>query len=296
MKIRRISHPIAMFVLVWLVFITSCHRKAAPEEDRPRIANGVRMQDFTFHSRALDRDMPYRAFLPKNMRPEMRLPVVYLLHGGNGGFRDWSNYSDVSQYAARGLILVMPEGGDLSYYMNAALKPRDRYEDYIFTDLIADVENRLPAATGRDHRAAIGISMGGFAVIEVALTRPDLFAFVGAFSPSVEVTHRRFNIFRSGQWWRMRSIFGPWGSYTRTSRDPFALVSTADPRKTPFIYMTAGDNEPLLGPDRHFASQLSERHFAHEFHIKPGGHAWDEWDSQISECFESLLQRIELTP
>jgi pimeloyl-ACP methyl ester carboxylesterase len=33
--------------------------------------------------------------------------VVYLLHGGGGGYRDWSNYSDVARFAERGLILVI---------------------------------------------------------------------------------------------------------------------------------------------------------------------------------------------
>ena len=251
------------------------------------------MQDITFHSAALNRDMSYRVFLPTNIAPGQRLAAVYLLHGGQAGeYRDWSNYTDVSRYAARGLILVMPEGA-FSYYMNAAMKPGDRYEDYTFTDLIADVESRFPVVADRGHRAVIGISMGGFAAIKIALTRPDLFGFVGAFSPSVEITHRRFHIMRVAEWFRIRRIFGPWGSDTRTSRDPFALVATADPTKVPFIYLTSGENEPLSGPDRQFASRLSERHFAYEFHTSPGGHAWSQWDAQIPGCFESLLQHLQ---
>ena len=68
--------------------------------------------------------------------------MLYLLHGGGGGFRDWSNYSDVAGYAERGLILVMPEGNS-SYYTNSADRPQDRYEDYIVHDLIADVEQPI---------------------------------------------------------------------------------------------------------------------------------------------------------
>jgi predicted peptidase len=50
--------------------------------------------------------MPYRVFLPVAIEPGEKLPVVYLLHGGDGSFRDWSNHSMVSTYAAKGLILV----------------------------------------------------------------------------------------------------------------------------------------------------------------------------------------------
>jgi S-formylglutathione hydrolase FrmB len=249
------------------------------------------VQDVTFHSAALNRGMPYRVFLPVTIAAGQKLPVVYLLHGGGGSFRDWSNNADVAAYAPRGVILVMPEGA-LSYYANAAGRPPDKFEDYTFNDLIADVEARFPAATGRDNRAIIGISMGGFAALNQALRRPDLFIFVGAFSPSVDILHRRFNWKRIWEWWRIRTIFGPWGSETRTSRDPFSLVKTADAAETPYIYLTAGKNEPLLDPNIRFAARLNERHFAYEFHVKPGGHDWGEWDSQIPGCFESLLQHL----
>lgn len=249
------------------------------------------MQDVTFHSAALNRDMPYRVFLPAQVEAGTVLPVVYLLHGGNGSFRDWSNDSTVSMYAAKGLILVMPEGG-FSYYMNAAERPSERFEDYIFDDLISDVESRFPAAKTREKRAVIGISMGGFAAIKIALTRPQLFSFAGAFSPSIDITHRHFNVRRWGEWLRVRTIFGPWGSEARSSRDPLTLIKSADPEKVPFIYLTAGQNEPLLDPDRAFADRLRSLHFRHEFHTQPGGHDWGEWNRQIPGCFESLLARL----
>jgi putative tributyrin esterase len=288
MKLQR-AIPLGMWPL--LLPVASCHKEPLSRPDHPYIASGVVLRDVIFRSPALNRDMPYRVFLPEHVSPGDKFPVVYLLHGGDGSFRDWSNDSQVSTYAARGVILVMPEGA-FSYYMNAVEKPQDRYEDYTFTDLISDVESRFPAANTRDKRAIIAISMGGYAAIKIALTRPELFGFVGAFSPSVDFPRRRGNIRRTGEWWRARTIFGPWGSETRASRDPFLLIKTADPAKTPYIYMTAGNNEPLLDPDRRFAGQLKDLHFNFEFHIKPGGHDWNEWNSQLPGCFESLFHHL----
>ena len=277
--------------LLWSVLVYGCHRSTPVQADHPYIAPGVVMQNVTFHSVALNREMPYRVFLPAHIEAGERLPVVYLLHGGNGSFRDWSNDSMVSSYAANGLILVMPEG-EFSYYMNAAEKPADRFEDYTFVDLLADVESRFPAAKTRDKRAIIGISMGGFAAIKIALTRPQLFSFVGAFSPSIDITHRRFNLKRWGEWWRVRKIFGPWASQARLSRDPLTLLKNADPVQTPYIYLTAGLYEPLLGPDRAFAERLRSLHFQYEFHTQPGGHDWNEWNRQLSGCLDSLSQHL----
>jgi len=139
------------------------------------------MQDVTFHSASLQRDMPYRVILPANIPPNQKLAVVYLLHGGDGGFRDWSNDSDVARFAEQGLILVMPEGAS-SYYVNAATRPQDRYEDYITQDLITDAESRFPIATGRANRAIVGVSMGGFGAVVLPLKHPDLVAFSAGIS------------------------------------------------------------------------------------------------------------------
>ena len=149
--------------------MSGCHRDPPAHADRPYVAHGVVMKDVVFHSAALNRDMPYRVFLPQDVKSRPRLPVVYLLHGGNGSYRDWSDDSTVSSAAAKGLILVMSEG-EFFYYMNSVEDPGARFEEYIFGDLIADVESRFPAANSRNKRAIIGISMGGFVAIKIALT------------------------------------------------------------------------------------------------------------------------------
>jgi putative tributyrin esterase len=251
------------------------------------------MLDVSFHSAALARDMPYRVFLPAMLPAGQKLPVIYLLHGGGGGFHDWSNYSDIAKFAQRNVILVMPEG-DSSYFMNEVEAKQDRYEDYVTKDLIEDIDSHFPASTDRKDRAILGVSMGGFAAIKYALTHPDLFAFAGAISPAIDVPSRRFSWKHADQWWKFRRIFGPVGSQDRLARDPFALVLGANTQRTPYIYLTAGEQEPLLEPIRRFAARLRERGFAYEFHTISGGHDWGEWNKQIPECFTSLFQHLSL--
>src|SRR5207253_2096840 len=111
--------------------------------DHPRLTATVVLRDVTFQSVSLNREMQYRVILPVSVKDGQQLPVVYLLHGSGGEFRDWSNYSDVARFAESGLILVMPEAAS-SYYTNTVDLPQDRYEDYIVKDLIADVESKFP--------------------------------------------------------------------------------------------------------------------------------------------------------
>jgi hypothetical protein len=51
--------------LVLLFFsAVACHKESPPRPDHPRLTPNVRMQDVTFHSASLERDMPYRVILP----------------------------------------------------------------------------------------------------------------------------------------------------------------------------------------------------------------------------------------
>jgi len=249
------------------------------------------MRDVTFHSAALNRYMQYRVVLPARVPAGTKRPVVYLLHGGGGNFRDWSNYSDTARFAERGLILVMPEG-DESYYANAAERPQDRYEDYIVNDLIADVESKFPVAAGRSNRAILGVSMGGYGAVQLALSHPDLFVFAGGISPAIDVPSRPFSIKRIQQWRHHSSIFGPWGSQARHNGDPFVLVRTADPARTPYLFLSCGEQEGLLPANHNFAALLEKRHFRFEFHVVPGGHDWNQWDERLPVVFKTLFEHI----
>jgi putative tributyrin esterase len=273
---------------------TSCSKKPEASPDHPRLTPNVTMQDVTFRSAALNRDMQYRVVLPKSIAAGARLPVVYLLHGGGGGFHDWSNYSDSGKYAERGVILVMPEGDD-SYYMNAVERPQDRYEDYIVKDLNADVESRFPVATGRANRAIVGVSMGGFAAVRLGLSHPELFVYAAGISPALDVPSRPFSIKRIQQWRYHKSIFGPWGGTVRHSSDPFVLARSADPAKTPYFFLTCGDQEGLLPSNRRFAAMMDQRHFRYEFHIVPGGHDWNQWNARVPGVFQSLFEHLGQT-
>jgi len=250
------------------------------------------MRDITFHSAALSRDMQYRVILPAIVAAGQKLPVVYLLHGGGGGFHDWSNYSDVARYAEHNVILVMPEGNS-SYYTNSAERPQDRYEDYIVTDLIADVESKFPVASGRSNRAIVGVSMGGFGAVKLALRHPELFVFAAGISPALDVPSRPFSLKRIQQWRSHSSIYGPWGSQTRHDNDPFVLARFADPAKTPYLFLTCGEQEGLLPSNRAFAVLLAKRKFQYEFHTTPGDHNWNQWDEWLPSVFQSLFEHMK---
>ncbi len=258
-----------------------------PSPDAPRLASDVSMQDVTFRSVSLDRSIQYRVILPKSLAAGRKYPAIYLLHGGGGNFRDWSNYSDVAQLVGERFVLVMPEGNS-SYYTNAVDRPEDRYEDYITKDLIADVESRFPVLAGRSSRAVVGVSMGGFGAVKIALAHPKLYAFAGGLSSALDVPSRPFSIKRIEQWHRFRAIFGPRQGQVQRDNDPFLLAQSADPAQTPYIFLTCGEQEGLLAANKKFVHILTERKFQFEFHTSRGNHDWNQWNSWLPKLSKSL--------
>jgi S-formylglutathione hydrolase FrmB len=259
--------------------------------DRPRLNPGVMLYDVTFRSAALGRDIQYRVISPVQASPR-NFPVVYLLHGSGGGFLDWSNFSDVANFAQSGLVLVMPEG-ESSYYTNAVDPPQDRFEDYITRDLISDVESRFPVASGRANRAIVGVSMGGFGAVKIALRHPDLFAFAGGISSAIDVPRRAFSWKRFHQSRHYDSIFGSSGSQTRHDNDPFVLARNIDPQAAPYFFLTCGEQEGLLPANHEFAVLLAARDFQFEFHTVRGGHDWNQWNAWLPSVFRSLAEHLQ---
>jgi S-formylglutathione hydrolase FrmB len=194
--------------------------------------------------------------------------------------------SRITEFAPANSVLVMPEGHS-SYFMNSASRAQDRYEDFMTRDLIADAERGLPE---RRERAIIGTSMGGFAAVALGLKHPELYGFVGALSPAIDYAERGFSLRHFEQSLAVRAIFGPMGSASRRASDPFTLAENVDAKRVPYIFLSAGDAEPLLEPIRRFDALLTQRGIAHEFHVLPGGHNWTEWN----EALPGMVRALEI--
>jgi putative tributyrin esterase len=285
-------HPSRMLFTVILVLSAGCrNHEVGQPPDHPRLTPNLTLQDVTFRSSALHRDMQYRVVWPLKVAPGRKLQVVYLLHGSGGGFRDWTNYSDVAGFAESGFVLVMLEGG-ASYYTNAVDPTEDRYEDYIVQDLISEVENKFPVAPGRRNRAIVGVSMGGFGAVKLALRHPELFMFAGGISSAIDVPRRTFSLKRLQQSRHYSAIFGPSGSPTRRNNDPFVLARTANVEAAPYFFLTCGEQEGLLPANREFAALLAQLRFRFEFHTVRGGHDWNQWNAWLPQVFQSLGEQM----
>ena len=291
----RLSGVIRAILLFAMVIPGSGCRNAEAPARTVELPAATVLHDTTFHSEALGRDVTYRVIAPASFQAEQRVRIVYLLHGLGRDFREWSEWSSIAELAAKGYVLVMPEGG-ASFYVNSAMVPQDRYEDFITHDLIGDAEKGLPRPVEPLDRAIVGVSMGGYGAIVLSLKHPGLYGFAGALSPPVEVTARPFRLLKLSNSLGFRRVFGPAGSATRIADDPFMLERKAEAGRTTFLFLSAGESEPLLEPIKRFEVLLQARNISHEFRTQPGGHDWAQWNAQLPELIKSLEASRNGTP
>ena len=238
--------------------------------------------------------MKYRVLVPQGYDASLRrYPVLYLLHGLTGDYKDWTTRTNLSEYSRTlPLIIVMPDGGNF-WYTNAA-DGSARFEDYMATELPADVVQKYRTINSRHGRAIAGLSMGGFGAMKLALKRPAQFSVAGSFSGAFGVTREGEleRLIGAVEADRLGRIFGPAESATRKENDVASLAAALRPTTAPYIYIDCGTSDTLIASSRQVIEALSKSDAAYEYHEVAGGHAWDYWDRRVREFLAVLMKKM----
>ena len=267
-----------------------------------RTPTAKRVETIKFESKLIGKTLPYTVILPVGYyaSSSTRYPVLYLLHGLGGHYSDWTTRTNVADYAASyGLIIVTPEGND-SWYIDSLGVPTDKYETYITSELIPDVDSRYRTIQSRYGRAIAGLSMGGYGAFKFGLKSPAQFVFVASMSGAFGIT-RSTEQERSADWEKVVRTFGPVDSATRKSNDLFELTSGLTPARIsslPYFYFDCGteDSSEHFSPNRELSDLFARKKVPHEFRQLPGNHSWAYWDQQIQEVLRIAAQKLRLPP
>ena len=197
------------------------------------------IHEATFEARSVGHEVRYAVDLPRSYEQgTTAYPVIYALHGlfESDSFWQRRGLAAIStELQERGeipeTIVVAVDGGN-SFFVNT---PDARYEDLVTRDIIEHVEARYRVRKGRDGRALLGVSMGGYAALRIALSQPLLFRAVATHSAMLlaEVPTAAAGA-RRGQMRAFHRIFGnPIDPKLWASADPLAWADRADPKDIP---------------------------------------------------------------
>ena len=260
-------------------------------------------------SAALGHPLGFALYLPPDYdQGHGRLPVVYLLHGALGGALDWVDQGHLQDIVDRliashrlpPVIIVMPDGGPNSWYMDSGAVGSGNVATAIERDLPAYVEQTWRARTDRHGRVIAGYSMGGYGALRFALMAPDRYGAAAAMSGAfwTEVTPE--TKFDEGIQRIFQGAFGrPFDARRFVAANPMTLASTMrHDEAVPPIYLTCGrqDRYHLDREQAIMARRLAAMHIPVETALTPGDHDWDTWSAALPAVLEFLARSFPVAP
>jgi putative tributyrin esterase len=266
----------------------------------PAAPSWAEVRTGTFHSAALDKDVGYAVHLPPSYGPGAKpFPVVYALHGLFESSQFWVRrglapiLDDLwARKAEPEFVVVIVDAGN-TFFVNS---PMGRYEDLVTQDMITFAESTFNVRRERAGRGLFGVSMGGYAALRIALTRPELFAALATHSAMLLATPPRPG--QGADPYQLAAfarVFGepPDMALWRTN-DPLALAEKADAHSTPALYFDCGDHD-RYGLDKGNVDlhlRLLARHVAHEFSLQPGDHGYEYVRSVLPRSLDFLSRHF----
>jgi enterochelin esterase-like enzyme len=204
----------------------------------------------------------YLIYLPPcyDEQPDMRYPVLYLLHGQTYTADQWIRLGApdaldklILSGEAPPIIIVFPD--DRHWNLEAG----PGFGDRLVNALIPYIDQTYHTIPSREQRAIGGMSRGAGWAVRLGLLHWDLFSIIGLHSLAVFQEDGS----RIERW--LKNI--PVSSY-------------------PIIFMDIGDNDPELAKVQQVEALFNDYGLPHEWHLYRGAHTEQYWHAHMQEYIE----------
>lgn len=219
---------------------------------------------------------------------DQKYPVLYLLHGMGGDETAWTTLGRTAQIMdnliAQGkavpMIVAMPNGnvaqeaapGESSrgFYKPGFLEPNtmDGKMEETFPDVIEFVEKTYRVKKSKENRAIAGLSMGGFHSMHISRYYPDLFDYIGLFSPAVNPRSEGSPVYKDIEQTLKKQL-----------DEGFKLY-----------WIAIGKTDFLYDQVRAYRARLDALSFPYQYRESEGGHTWANWRIYLSEFVPMLFK------
>lgn len=266
--------------VVALLHVVSCSKKAVEDEPQVEITTppqGTVDTIQTVASAILGIKMHYSVYLPPSYsKTTDNYPVLYLLHGMYGDYRDWvkngmASITDLAIYNAKSkeMVVIMPNGFN-AFYCNNFNGGNLKYEDFFIQEFIPQIESKYRIKTTQNGRSIAGLSMGGYGATYHAFKRPELFCAAYAIS----------------------------GAMVGTTAPDIKVVldarSAEELKKLPAYTMECGTEDFLVfGGNENFDQYLTNKGIAHNYIKRNGTHDWTFWKACLPRTLEMVSKYVE---
>ncbi len=273
-------HPVRLLIAL-ILFATTVYPVSAQS----------RLSEDTLQSRSLDRTMRFRVYAPA--RGPVASPVLLLLHGYGGDYKEWSDFGALGRLLDTLPVIVAMPQADTSWYIDAVSAPDARYETYLVQEFIPAVLARYGGDSGSVGIA--GLSMGGYGALVLGLRHPDVFRFIGALSASLDIPLGIPDLERNSRAGLRPSLEHAFGTDSSAwiPFSPFHLIRAMDPARAPYLYLANGIQDEFhnrMEYYRDFLQLLWTGNLPYEYHETPGRHDWLYWGREAGPLLHRFLE------
>ncbi|NOY78658.1 MAG: esterase family protein [Calditrichaeota bacterium] len=237
------------------------------------------LRTITHESRYLKKSVSFIIYLPNDYQTTQKhYPVLYLLHGAYGCYRDWVEKTDVENLADHyDFILVFPDGNPFGWYVDSPLDSASQYESYIVKELIPYVDHHFRTRADRWHRGICGLSMGGHGAISLAEKHPDLFGSASSLSGILDITQHPHQ-------WHIADRLGPYSEFPKRwkANSCYYLAPKLVGAHVALLF-DVGRSDFSYPENVRFHLRLDSLGVKHIFEVYEGSHNWTYWGRHIGE-------------
>lgn len=214
---------------------------------------------------------------PENYSEKKHYPVVYLLHGYSDNYAKWvKTVPSIKSLSTRyQIILVCPDGGYSSWFMDSPIDSTCQYETYITKELLPYIDAHYFTIQNRKARAITGLSMGGHGALYIAIRNKNLFQDAGSMSGGVDLraSTKKFDIARR---------IGDYGNHKAEwdNRSVINMVRSLKNNELNLI-IDCGVSDFFYQINAALHRRLMAMDIDHEYIERPGAHNWDYWANSI---------------
>jgi enterochelin esterase-like enzyme len=251
--------------------------------DPPRVWEFQSVPHGTVHthhyfSKAVDAKRRLHVYTPSGYeKSSEKYPVLYLFHGAGDNDATWTSLGQahfisdnlLAQHQTKPMIIVMTDGHPTTenptrITSNMMARSFELFREDVLRDVMPLVDASYRVKEGRENRAIIGLSMGGWQSLTIGLKERQLFAWVGGMS-----------------------------SFLPNAKELVAEAFPEPKSDLKLLWFACGKEDRLIESARQLSAALKEKQIAHEFKETSGDHSWPVWRRYLAEFMPLLFENAQ---
>jgi enterochelin esterase-like enzyme len=246
--------------------------------------------EVTYFSKSLKRFRRMHVYTPPGYElGQGKYPIFYLLHGASDSDDAWTSVGRagfildnlIAAGKAKPMVVVMPAGHTGPFMFRPrgdSSQPRvDEFAEDFKNDIMPYAESHYRVYTDAQNRAIAGLSMGGGQTLNIAVTNPCRFAYLGVYSSGIFGIAGGFGGNPAGPSWEEQHK---------------ETLDSADLKEgIKLFWFATGKDDFLVGTSRATVEMFKKHGFEVVYKETEGAHTWINWRDYLNEFAPQLFNK-----